>query len=70
MRAACAQAMQAQLRLAQGLARQWMGVVLRPRAASDEWVAHGLAAYLLDGYVRKCFGLNELLFRCVRVRAL
>lgn len=59
------QAMEAQVALVEGLATQWMGVLLRPKAPSDAWVAAGLAAYLVDSYVRKVFGHNELLFRCV-----
>ncbi|KAK9786681.1 hypothetical protein WJX73_000735 [Symbiochloris irregularis] len=57
------QAMHAHTALAGALARLWMGVALRPKVPSDEWVARGLAAWLLDGYIRKTFGLNELLYR-------
>ena len=56
--------METQVVLVGGLARQWMGVLLKPSLPSDEWVAAGLAAHLVDNYVRKCYGFNELLFRC------
>ena len=63
LRLVSVQAMHAQTALAGALARLWMGVALRPKMPSDEWVARGLAAWLLDSYIRKTFGLNELLYR-------
>ena len=55
--------MHAQATVAGALARQWMGVVLRPRGLGDDWIARGLAAWLLDFHLRKSFGLNEVLYR-------
>ena len=57
------QAVDSMLTLVRALAQQWMGVWLRPRAPSDDWLLQGLAAHLTNLFIGKYLGRNELLFR-------
>ena len=57
------QAVDSMLALVRALAQQWMGVWLRPRAPSDDWLLQGLAAHLTNLFIGKYLGRNELLFR-------
>ena len=57
------QAVDSMLALVKALAQQWMGVWLRPRVPSDDWLLQGLAAHLTNLFIAKYLGRNELLFR-------
>lgn len=47
------------------LARQWVGVLLRAARPWDEWLVDGLVGHLEEVFVRRYFGRNEALYRCV-----
>ena len=51
------------LAMVRGLAQQWFGVWIRPKAPADEWLTEGLAAYLEHLFIAKFLGRNEALYR-------
>jgi len=51
------------LALVRALAQQWMGVWLRPKVPSDDWLLQGLCAHLTNLFIGKYLGRNEILFR-------
>lgn len=57
------QAVDSMLLLVEALAQQWMGVWLRPKAPSDDWLLLGLRAHLVNVFIGRYLGRNELLFR-------
>ena len=58
------QAMESRLAIAYAVARQWFGVLIRPRTPADAWLVEGLAGYLHDLFLRRFLGKNELRYRC------
>lgn len=58
------QAMESRLAIAYAVARQWFGVLIRPRTPADTWLVEGLAGYLHDLFLRRFLGKNELRYRC------
>lgn len=58
------QAMESRLAIAYAVARQWFGVLIRPRTPADAWLVEGLAGYLHDLFLRHFLGKNELRYRC------
>lgn len=58
------QAMESRLAIAYAMARQWFGVLIRPRTPADAWLVEGLAGYLHDLFLRRFLGKNELRYRC------
>lgn len=58
------QAMESCLAVAYAVARQWFGVLIRPRTPADAWLVEGLAGYLHDLFLRRFLGKNELRYRC------
>ena len=57
------QAVDATLTLVRALAQQWFGVWLRPKLPSDEWLLQGLCTHLVNLFIGKYLGRNEILFR-------
>ena len=57
------QAVEFRLAVARGIAQQWFGVFLRPKAPADAWLLEGLTGWLEDQYVRLYMGRNEQAFR-------
>jgi transcription initiation factor TFIID subunit 2 len=51
------------LLLVEALAQQWMGMWLRPKAPSDDWLIAGLCTHLVNVFIGRYLGRNELLFR-------
>jgi transcription initiation factor TFIID subunit 2 len=51
------------LLLVEALAQQWMGVWLQPKAPSDDWLLSGLCSHLVNVFIGRYLGRNELLFR-------
>ena len=60
---ACLQAMEVRIAAARAVARQWFGVLMRPRTPADAWLVEGLAGYFADLFLRRFLGKNELRFR-------
>ena len=58
------QATESRLAVAYAVARQWFGVLIRPRTPADSWLVEGLAGYLHDLFLRRFLGKNELRYRC------
>ena len=56
--------MESRLAIAYTVARQWFGVLIRPRTPADAWLVEGLAGYLHDLFLRRFLGKNELRYRC------
>ena len=59
------QGMESRLAIAYAVARQWFGVLIRPRTPADAWLVEGLAGYLHDLFLRRFLGRNELRYRCI-----
>lgn len=59
-----AQAVDAWLAMVRGLAAQWFGVWVRPKAPADAWLLEGLAAYLEHLFISRFLGRNEAAYRC------
>ena len=59
------QGMESRLAIAYAVARQWFGVLIRPRTPADAWLVEGLAGYLHDLFLRRFLGKNELRYRCM-----
>lgn len=59
------QGVESRLAIAQAVARQWFGVLIRPRTPADAWLVEGLAGYLHDLFLRRFLGKNELRYRCM-----
>ena len=57
------QGVESWLAMVRGLAQQWFGVWVRPKAPADEWLTEGLAAYLEHLFVARFLGRNEALYR-------
>lgn len=52
--------------MAAAVARQWFGVLMRPRTPADAWLVDGLAGWL-EGWAVKTFqGQTELTYRWVQ----
>ena len=49
-----------------GLACQWMGINIIPKAWSDIWLVNGLGLYIAGLFLRKIIGTNEYRFRMKR----
>ncbi|OGM40886.1 TATA-binding protein associated factor Taf2 [Aspergillus bombycis] len=49
--------------LVYGLASQWIGVNIVPKASTDTWVTVGVAWFITDTFMRKLCGNNEHRFR-------
>ncbi len=57
------QAVDTMLTLVGALAQQWMGVWLKPKGPSDDWLLQGLCAHLTNIFIGKYLGRNEILYR-------
>ncbi|RDX70710.1 Transcription initiation factor TFIID subunit 2, partial [Mucuna pruriens] len=57
------QTIDARVKLAYALARQWFGVYITPEAPNDEWLLDGLAGFLTDFFIKKHLGNNEARYR-------
>ncbi|KAM3751107.1 hypothetical protein ACB098_04G083400 [Castanea mollissima] len=57
------QTIDARIKLAYALARQWFGVYITPEAPNDEWLLDGLAGFLTDYFIKKNLGNNEARYR-------
>uniref|UniRef100_A0A1D2A1I6 Transcription initiation factor TFIID subunit 2 n=2 Tax=Auxenochlorella protothecoides TaxID=3075 RepID=A0A1D2A1I6_AUXPR len=51
------------LELAAAFAKQVFGLALRPASPADAWLVTGLAAWLVDQFIREYLGRNELQYR-------
>ncbi|KZS93535.1 hypothetical protein SISNIDRAFT_441399 [Sistotremastrum niveocremeum HHB9708] len=49
--------------LAHGLACQWAGIYIQPKAYSDTWLVAGIGLYICGLFLRKLLGNNEYRFR-------
>jgi hypothetical protein len=58
------QAVDAWLAMVRGLAAQWFGMWVRPKAPADAWLLEGLAAYLEHLFISRFLGRNEAAYRC------
>eukprot|EP00854_Cymbomonas_tetramitiformis_P000906 gene906-1420_t len=56
-------AIDTRLHTAYALARQWFGVYMFAPSSAEEWLVEGLAELLMDQYVRRIMGSNELNWR-------
>jgi len=60
--------LESRLALARAAAAQWFGVLLRPAAAADAWLADGLAARLTTLFLRARWGKGEAAHRLASER--
>ncbi|KAK1314144.1 hypothetical protein QJS10_CPA06g02183 [Acorus calamus] len=57
------QTINARIKLAYALARQWFGIYITAESSNDEWLLDGLAGFLTDSFIKKFLGNNEARFR-------
>jgi transcription initiation factor TFIID subunit 2 len=49
--------------LVKALARQWFGLLLRPKGPEDAWLVEGLCGWLEEQYTKRYLGRNEASYR-------